>query len=63
VGETAVVVLSALLQLAVVVFGFFGDAPCKRGGGGGLGFGGSPGRKGTGGAGGAASSASKRGFA
>ena len=63
VGETAVVVLSALLQLAVVVFGFFGDAPCKRGGGGGLGFGGSPGRKGTGGAGGAASSATKRGFA
>jgi len=59
VGETAVVVLSALLQLAVVVFGFFGDGPCRRGGG--ISFGGSPARKGA--AGGAASSATKRGFA
>lgn len=60
VGETAVVVLSALLQLAVVVFGFFGDAPCRRGG---ISFGGSPGKRGAGPAGGAAASASKRGFA
>ena len=53
VGETAVVVLSALLQLAVVVFGFFGDTPFKR-------MMGSPARNKAGPAGGAAASAAKR---
>jgi hypothetical protein len=65
VGETVVVVLSALLQLAVVVFGFFGELPCRRGGGMG-GMGSSPRKPGGGGGGGMGGgtpgSAAKRGF-
>ena len=68
VAETAVVVLSVLLQLAVVVFGFFGESPLTRLFGGGGGGGGSPrkgaanGMMGGGGGGTPGSAARKIGF-